>query len=206
MFFVGFAAILQVPGLKDADLALFRLSIATFPPWVVGVIGGAGVLTALVPGSMILIGAASLLANNIVREAWPRMSEDRVSLLARVLVPLLALLTVFLTLRGGTTIVQLLLMGYSLVTQLFPSLLASLMRRNPVTAPGAIAGVLVGVAAVAVLTLSRATVATLFPFLPPALQDLTVGIVALVLNIIALAVVSALTRGMAAARMQPAGE
>ena len=53
VFFVGFAAILQVPGLKgpDVDLALFKLSAKTFDPWVVGVIGAAGVLTALVPGS-----------------------------------------------------------------------------------------------------------------------------------------------------------
>ena len=55
VFFVGFAAILKVPGLKgpDIDLSLLRLSIQTFDPWFVGVIGAAGVLTALVPGSMI---------------------------------------------------------------------------------------------------------------------------------------------------------
>src|SRR5690242_10660123 len=54
VFFVGFAAVLKVPGLKgpEIDLALFRLSIQSFPPWFVGVIGAAGVLTALVPGSM----------------------------------------------------------------------------------------------------------------------------------------------------------
>ncbi len=57
VFFVGFAAVLKVPGLKggEVDLALFRISIETFDPWFVGVIGGAGVLTALVPGSLILM-------------------------------------------------------------------------------------------------------------------------------------------------------
>ena len=57
VFFVGFAAILQVPGLKgpDIDLSLLKLSVQSFDPWFVGVIGAAGVLTALVPGSMILI-------------------------------------------------------------------------------------------------------------------------------------------------------
>src|SRR5271170_2069227 len=52
VFLVGFAAILQVPDLKgtDVDLALFKLSVKTFDPWLVGLIGAAGVLTALVPG------------------------------------------------------------------------------------------------------------------------------------------------------------
>jgi len=73
VFFVGFAAILQVPGLKgpDIDLSLLRLSIQTFDPWFVGVIGAAGVLTALVPGSMILVAAATLVANTLYRAIHP---------------------------------------------------------------------------------------------------------------------------------------
>ncbi|MEH7746206.1 sodium:solute symporter family protein, partial [Neobacillus drentensis] len=56
VFFVGFAAILQVKGLEGAagDLALLKLSMQTFDPWVVGLIGAAGLLTAIVPGSMIM--------------------------------------------------------------------------------------------------------------------------------------------------------
>ncbi len=73
VFFVGFAAILQVPGLTgpDIDLALFKLSVKTFDPWFVGVIGATGVLTALVPGSMILMTTATLIANNLYRVAQP---------------------------------------------------------------------------------------------------------------------------------------
>ncbi len=72
VFFVGFAAVLKVPGLKggEVDLALFRISIQTFDPWFVGVIGGAGVLTALVPGSLILMAASTLFANDLCRR-WP---------------------------------------------------------------------------------------------------------------------------------------
>ena len=77
VFFVGFAAILQVPGLKgpDIDLSLLRLSIQTFDPWFVGVIGAAGVLTALVPGSMILMAAATLLANTLFRSVRPQATD-----------------------------------------------------------------------------------------------------------------------------------
>ena len=205
VFLVGFAAILQVPGLKgpEADLALLRLSLKTFDPWVVGVIGGAGVLTAMVPGSMILMTASALLANNIVRVAAPAMSQGAVVWLARLLVPVIGLISVYFTLRGGNTIVALLLMGYAFVTQLFPVLIGSLMRRNPVTTPGAIAGILVGVATVAYLTLTKATVGTLIPFLPLPLQDVNVGIVAMVLNLIALAAVSAVTRSSVSVRAEP---
>ena len=200
VFFVGFAAILQVPGLKgpDIDLSLLRLSVKTFDPWFVGVIGAAGVLTALVPGSMILLAAATLLANNVIRAVRPDMSLDAVTSLARLLVPVVALISVWFTLQGGSTIVALLLMGYAFVTQLFPVLIASLLPRNPVTKQGAFVGICVGVATVAVTSLTHTSVASLFPALPEALQDLNIGIVALVLNVAALALVSAVTHRRAA--------
>ena len=155
VFLVGFAATLQVPGLtgSNIDLALFKLSVKTFDPWFVGVIGATGVLTALVPGSMILITAATLIANNLYRAVNPSADDRQVSRLAKLLVPLVALVAVFFTLKGGETIVALLLMGYSLVTQLFPSLVLSLAHRNIATREGAAAGIIAGVATAAVVSL-----------------------------------------------------
>ncbi|HUB16979.1 MAG TPA: sodium:solute symporter [Acetobacteraceae bacterium] len=195
VFFVGFAAVLKVPGLKgpDIDLSLFRLAIGTFAPWFVGVIGAAGVLTALVPGSMIMMTAATLLANNIYRPAHPSANANQVSTLAKWLVPVVALIAVYFTLRGGATIVALLLMGYSFVTQLLPSLLMSLLPNNRLSAMAAMAGILVGIATVAATVLTHSTMATLFPSLPEAVRDLNVGIVALGLNIVATALVAAVT-------------
>ena len=195
VFFVGFAAILKVPGLKgpDIDLSLLRLSINSFDPWFVGVIGAAGVLTALVPGSMILMASATLLANTVYRVFHPQVTDVTVSKLAKALVPVIALVSVLFTLQGGTTIVALLLMGYAFVTQLFPSLLASLLPRNPVTREGAFAGICVGVATVAATSLTHTSAATLLPDLPEALRDLNIGIVALLLNFVATGIVSALT-------------
>ncbi|HEY1414064.1 MAG TPA: sodium:solute symporter [Rhodopila sp.] len=196
VFFVGFAAILKVPGLKgpDIDLSLLRLSAQTFDPWFVGVIGAAGVLTALVPGSMILMTSATLLANNIVRPFQVSASDASVSRMAKLFVPVVALVSVIFTLRGGTTIVALLLMGYSFVTQLLPALVASLLPHNPVTKEGAFAGICVGVATVAATSLTHTTFAMLFPTWPETLRDLNIGIVALVLNLVALGIVSAVTR------------
>ncbi|MGN6650586.1 sodium:solute symporter family protein [Trinickia sp.] len=201
VFFVGFAATLKVPGLKGSniDLSLFRLSLQAFDPWFVGVIGAAGVLTALVPGSMILNAAATLLANDVYRGAVDRQAPDAtVAKLARVLVPVIALVAVFFTLRGGETIVALLLMGYSFVTQLFPAVVTSLAARNWVTRQGAFAGIVAGVAVVTYTTLTHATIAQWFPFLPDKLKDVNIGLVALALNIIVLIVVSAVTQPRAA--------
>jgi SSS family solute:Na+ symporter len=196
VFFCGFAAILKVPGLTgpDIDLSLLRLSIDTFDPWFVGVIGAAGVLTALVPGSMILIAASTLLANDILRGLRPQTSEETVTSAARGLVPVVALVAVWFTLQGGQTIVALLLMGYAFVTQLFPGVICSLMRNNPATKYGVGAGILVGVATVAAITLTHSTMKSLMPFLPVEMNDINVGFVALTLNVIVTAVVSASTR------------
>ncbi|KPD00353.1 hypothetical protein LR69_01436 [Geobacillus sp. BCO2] len=84
----------------------------------------------------------------------------------------------------------LLLMGYSLVTQLFPSFVLSLMKQNFVTKQGAFAGILAGVATVAYIHLSGSSVGTMFPSLPQAVQDLNVGIVALIVNTVVTVVVS----------------
>ncbi|MBX6364312.1 MAG: sodium:solute symporter [Gemmatimonadetes bacterium] len=196
VFFTGFAAILQVPGLAgaDADLSLLRVSKATFSPLVVGIIGGAGLLTALVPGSMLLVSAATILAQNVYRAAVPSADDRIVATLAKALVPIIALVSVWLTLRPGNAIVPLLLMGYNLVTQLFPAVVLSLTRVPLATRAGAIAGILAGEATVAYLTLTGATMARLFPSWPAAITDLNVGIVALIVNLGALTAVSLATR------------
>jgi SSS family solute:Na+ symporter len=109
-------------------------------------------------------------------------------------VPVVALVAVFFTLHGGSTIVALLLMGYNFVTQLFPALICSLLRNNRATKWGAMSGIIVGVAVVVWTTVTSASVGQLLPFLPAPLQDMNIGFVALVLNVIVLAVVSALTQ------------
>jgi solute:Na+ symporter, SSS family len=195
-FFVGFTAIVQVPGLSgpNVDLALFKLSVKTFDPWFVGVIGAAGVLTALVPGSMIMMTAAVLLANNLYRAIDPTADDARVEKLAKLLVPAIAVIAVYFTLSGGQTIVALLLMGYSFVTQMFPALALSLIESRWVTREGASCGIVAGVATVAAISLTHASIATLFPSLPIAIKELNVGIIALAVNFLVLVLVSAVAR------------
>ncbi|MFJ1125038.1 sodium:solute symporter family transporter, partial [Bacillus thuringiensis] len=198
VFFAGFAAILQVPGLKgaDVDLSLFRLALQTFDPWFIGIIGSAGVLTALVPGSMLVMAASTLLAKNIYRTIVPSASDRQVAKMAKLFVPVVTLVAVLFTFKGGETIGALLLMGYSIVTQLFPALVCSLFPRQIITKQGAIAGMGVGLLVVAYITLSGSTIATMFPSFPQYIKDLNVGIVALLINIIVMFVVSGFTKGV----------
>ncbi|MBI1795687.1 MAG: sodium:solute symporter [Candidatus Eisenbacteria bacterium] len=196
VFFAGFAAILQVPGLKgaDADLSLLKLVKKTFPPGLVGLIGAAGVLTALVPGSMLMLTSATVLAKNVYRPLVGAVEERTVAILARALVPVVALVAAWLALRGAS-LVPLLLLGYNFVTQLFPALVLSLGETPWATPAGAIAGIVTGEAAVIWLSASGVTLAKLFPTWPGTITDLNIGIVAMVANIAVLVLVSVLTRG-----------
>jgi solute:Na+ symporter, SSS family len=191
VFFAGFAALLVVPGLKgaDADLSLLRVSKQAFDPWAVGVIGAAGLLTALVPGSMILISATTILAQNIFRVLAPSTSDRTTALLARGLVPITAFVAAVMALRGGAAIVTLLLMGYNFVTQLFPALILSLGARPRIGAAAAFAGIAAGEATVAAISISGSSIATLIPSAPQFLKDLNVGVIALVVNVIVMAIV-----------------
>ncbi len=194
--FVGFAALVRVPGLtgKDIDLALFKLALSELPPSVVGVIGAAGVLTALVPGSMMLMAAATTLAKDIYPLARPAATEGEIAWAAKAFVPVVAALALYFTLNGGDTIVALLLMGYALVTQLFPALLASLAARPVFSAEGAFVGICCGVAVVMVTTITKTTVATIAPGLQRWILDLNIGVVALALNVASAMAVTAVAR------------
>ena len=197
VYFVGFTALMVVPGLKGAatNMALLKISVTAFPPFMVGIIGAAGVFTALVPGSVIIMCAATLFSRNFVAVLRPRQSDASTLLLAKCLVPVMAAIGCYFAISGSSTIVALLLMGYNFVTQLFPAVLFSLRERNPLTKEGAFAGILAGVATVVYLTLTHETIGKLLPGLPDVIKDLNVGVVALLVNVVVLTVVSMLTAG-----------
>jgi SSS family solute:Na+ symporter len=207
VFFVGFAALLKTPNLPKTgtDLALLTVSKDAFPQWFVGLIGSAGILCALVPGSMLLIASATTVAKNIVRGVNPDLSDAATASLSKLMVPVIALAGVAFVFAGGQTLVTLLLLGYALVTQLFPALVLALARPGWVTKQGAMAGIVAGVGMVVAMSFAGATpetsstVDSFIPGLPPFLAQLNLGIVALVVNLIVMAAVSAMTRGAAAA-------
>ena len=193
LFMVGFAAMLKVPGLRgaDVDLALFGLAKITFDPWFVGVIGGAGVLTALVPGSMILLTASTIIGKNVYKEGFaPQATDLQVARAARIALPLFALVGVYFVLRGGTTIVSIAIFASSLLTQLLPSLLFSLLPRPFGSKQAAVAGILVGGFVVGLSTLGGVSLAQLFPHASTKIKSINIGLIALAANAIVFTVVA----------------
>lgn len=204
VFFIGLTALLVVPGLTTSDMSLLAVAREMLPSWLVGVIGAAGMFCALVPGAMLLTTCGTLLAKNVVKEVAPNATPTQVSWAAKVCVPVVALIAIFLLFQGGSAIVNLLLLGYAFVTQLMPSMLASLLRRNPVTAIGATSGMVVGAVIVTWLTLSSSSAESVLGVLPSGLHHINVGVVALVVNIIVTFAVSAVTRPAPEAAQQAA--
>ncbi|AIN65551.1 sodium:solute symporter family protein [Providencia stuartii] len=193
-FFVGYAAILQIPHLDGSmvDLSLFEIAKITFSPLIVGLIGAAGMLTALVPGSMLLLTTSNMLAG-VVQKALNVSEEKRQSgIYARFMVPLVALVSLYFIFHSNDTLVAIMLLGVNIVAQFFPALLMSFRKHNPMTATGAMAGIIAGVIFLAVTYIEHISLSQLFPWLGKGLEFMNIGIAAFVLNIIVATVVSLL--------------
>jgi SSS family solute:Na+ symporter len=155
ILFAGFTAVMVVPGLANGDLALLTVVRKSFPPWFLGVVGGAGALTAMVPASIFILTAATLFAKNLYRPIFaPSMTDDQVAKLARVMVVALGVVSLCLAIYTSTTLVSLLLIGYAGVTQFFPGVVLGLYWKR-VTASAVFAGMIAGVAASIFLMLSH---------------------------------------------------
>ena len=183
IFFVGFTAVLVLPGMPNGDLALLTIVRQSFPAWLLGVIGGAGALTAMVPASILILTAATLFAKNLCRPIFaPAMTDDQVTKLARAMVVVLGVITLYLATHSSATLVSLLLLGYAGVTQFFPGVVLGLYWRR-VTMPGVFVGMIAGVATVTLLMLAHQD-----PFL-----GWSAGFVALCINFLITAILSLIT-------------
>ncbi|QGQ45587.1 sodium:solute symporter family protein [Metabacillus sediminilitoris] len=193
---IGFSAIIQVPDLNgaDADLALFKMAKMSFDPWFVGVIGAAGAMAALIPSSLVLTATATILSKNIYKVWKPNTTDQQLTKLSRMLVPVIALVTLYFTFNGGDSIFTLYLMSYSFMVQLFPALFFSLWKRNPATVQGAFAGMIAGIIIVFYSTVTETSLATLFPSLPQEIKDIDLGLAVIIINIVVTLGVSAVTR------------
>ena len=171
IFIAGFAALLYVPGLKgpDADMSLLLLARKALPPWFLGVIGGAGALTAMVPAAILILA--------------PQMTEEQIGRLARAAVLALSIISAYLALHSSQTLVALLLLGYAGVTQFFPGVLLGLFWSR-VTAAGVVTGLITGLGVVAALILTHRD-----PF-----HGVNAGFVALCINFAVTLLVSKATR------------
>ncbi|HEY9085473.1 MAG TPA: sodium:solute symporter family protein [Candidatus Tyrphobacter sp.] len=184
VFFAGFSALLIVPGLKGAaaDQSFLLVVQRFYPPWVMGLIAAAGALAALVPASALLLGAASVIAKNVLGDGLNLVRTDRARLIAtRAFVLVIAVLALVFWLVEKQTLVGLLLIVYSGITQFAPGVVCAFLWRRA-TAWGVGAGLVAGLAAAVWLSVSAIPIA-----------GLNAGFVALMLNVVVLVAVSLAT-------------
>jgi solute:Na+ symporter, SSS family len=183
MFFVGLAALLVLPRLANGDLSMLTIVRKTFPPWFLGVIGGAGALTAMVPAAIQILTAATLLAKNLCRPILaPGMTDQQVARLAKITVLAMTCAALGSAIFNSTTLVGLLLVGYGGVAQFFPGVVLGLYSKR-VTISGVFAGMVTGVFLAVLLMLSK----------HDPLMGLNAGFIALCFNFAVTALVSLLT-------------
>jgi len=172
VIFVGFAAFLALPGLGNPDTSFLVLVRETYPSWFLGFIGAAGAVTAMVPASILLLFASTLLVKNVYQAGFrPGADEARIMRLSRRMVVVIAAAALALALYVPNALVNLLLIGYDGVSQLFPGVVLGLFWPR-VTKRGVAVGLAAGLAAAAVLVFGK-----LDPFC-----GLNAGFLALALN------------------------
>lgn len=182
VFIVGFTALLVLPKLPDGDLALLSIVRKTFPAWFLGLIGGAGALTAMVPAAVQILTASTLFIKNFCRPILaPSMTDPQVARLAKAAVLGITAIAMGFAIYSSTSLVGLLIIGYTGVAQFFPGVVLGLYSRR-VTTAGVFAGMIIGVGIVAFLGLTKHD-----PFL-----GLNAGFIGLCFNLAVTAVVSVL--------------
>jgi solute:Na+ symporter, SSS family len=172
MLLVGLTAVLVLQGLRDGDLSVLLIVRKTFPAWFLGMVGGAGTLTAMVATAIQRLCGATLYAKNLFRPIFaPRMTEQQVALLSKLIVLALTAAALLLSIYSSVSLVSLL-----------PGVFLELFSRRATTA-GVFAGLFTGAAIAVILTLTNRD-----PF-----HGLNAGFIGLRFNFAVTAAVSALT-------------
>lgn len=185
---IGFTALLVlVPALKTPDMAFMVIVQQVFPGWALGLVGGAGALACMIPAADLLLSTSMLFSRNVYgRTIGQNASPATIGRLARMVVLVLTAIALALAIFVPNMLVNLLLTGYSGVTQFFPMLVLGLCWKKA-TKLGAYAGLIVGEILVFALILGK------MDPLPFANLNLNAGFVALVANAAVFVVVSLLT-------------
>lgn len=184
---VGFAALLllETP-LKTPDMAFMTIVQNLFPGWTLGLVGGAGALACMIPAADLLLSTSMLFTRNIYSKTVGRnMNPDKLIVVARISLLVLTIIALCLAIFLPNMLVNLLLTGYSGVTQFFPMIVLGLYWEKA-TRLGAFSGLLMGEILVFTLILGK-----MDPF-PFAGMNLNAGFVALLVNTIVFVLVSLL--------------
>ena len=182
---LGFGALLAGTQPPDGNLNAVLLQFVTdrYPAWAIGLLAGGGALLALVPGSILLLGAASIFGLNVVLPLKRDLGDATVLWISRAAMIGFAGIAVWLTLTSNRSLVEIGLSAYAAIGMLAPGVfLAFLWRRA--SAAGVFAGIVAGYV---VLLLPAAA-----GFWKRLLPEWDSGLVAMLVNALLAVLVSAL--------------
>ncbi|WP_031464610.1 sodium:solute symporter family protein [Sciscionella sediminilitoris] len=145
---LGFAASLAVPGLGNSDLSLFRMAADVLPSWLLGLLGVAGTLSAIVPMAVFMLVIGTMWGRSILG-AHPR-TANRQRPLAQLVAFLAGAIALLLTYIWPNALVRLSVVSYEGLAQLLPAVLLALLWRR-MSAAAAVSGLTVGVVFTCVL-------------------------------------------------------
>jgi solute:Na+ symporter, SSS family len=172
---LGMAALFVVPNLDTNDLALLSMVTRELPAWVVGIIGVAGALSAIVPMAVFMLCIGTMWGKSVLGGA----DAGRHKRQSQVVVFLSGLVALGGALLFPDALVRLSVLSYEGIAQLVPAVVGGLLWRR-MTVQGALAGIIGGELIVVPLALSG----------NDPLLGVNVGLIGLVANALANVVVS----------------
>lgn len=145
---VGYVALVVLGSDTDPDAAMLHLASQALPEWVMGLAAVAGIATAMVPSAALLIAMATLVSRNIVRSRTDRQQFT----VTQVTVVVATALALALALAMPNLLANLILLTFSGLDQLAPAIALALFLPRRVSVTSILAGLIVGLAVVIVLT------------------------------------------------------
>jgi SSS family solute:Na+ symporter len=132
-----------------------------YPAWAIGLLAGAASLLALVPGSILLLAAASIFGRNVVLPMKRDLGDAAQLWVSRGALVCFAGVAVWLTLTSNRSLVEIGLSAYAAIGMLAPGVFLGLLWART-SAVAVLAGMLVGYA-VLLLPVARAFWAAQLP-------------------------------------------
>jgi SSS family solute:Na+ symporter len=147
---LGMAALFIVPNLETNDLALLTMVTQELPGWIVGIVGVAGALSAIVPMAVFMLCIGTMWGKSVI--GLGKDDPARHKRLSQVVVFASGAVALACALLFPDALVRLSVLSYEGIAQLVPAVVGGLLWRR-MTMHGALAGILVGEAIVVPLAL-----------------------------------------------------
>jgi solute:Na+ symporter, SSS family len=148
---LGAAALFASPDLETPDLALLATVQDLLPGWVVGIVGVAAALSAIVPMAVFMLAIGTMWGKSVLGLRRTASSDHK--RLTQVVIFASGALALAGSLAFPDALVQLSVISYQGLAQLLPVLIGALLWKR-MTLPAALAGLTAGMAIVVPLTLS----------------------------------------------------